>query len=498
MSASGLRGFSWVFSWGAALLLLLGSAAGAANAIAEPKDASYIDASVRVDGLILDWSFVDIEGDGAKELGLAVRTPRGKRELRFHRMTKTSVEPEPFRTIPILKDIIAWTVADVRPGLEGAELVLLTRQGAWSFDPRQSGYKGNIQKLCETQLLYDVPSPRELPYWPYVLEWGDGDALLLPQRGGFRIFGPRPGPLVAGGDDVLPWKALATFQGTADRAPIDPEDDKRRAADAKREGERREVRFSATVGDDLRPFMGTGSGGSIVDDSFRIQAPALVDLDGDGRRDMLLLDGDRLKVYMATAAGIPSKPSRIEALPEYLVRDDSRAALRLAEINGDGRIDLLGIWSEDVYGFKNADWRIFAMLSTPERLLPEKPDQLLRFKAAEIRATVTDVDGDGRPDLSIRSFELPSILESVTGLEFKYSQLLFLGTKRGRFDRRPALKQERTFDEEGVASVLANRELKLDCSGDGVADLVEVNLAGELGVRRLRKKSSFLGGDSWA
>lgn len=492
---------AWTRSLVPALFAVLGTPALAVDSDASvseasSNDASFIDASVRVDGILLDWTFVDIEGDGAKELGLSVRTPRGERELRFHRMTAQSIDPEPFRTIPILKDIIAWTIADVRPKLEGNELVLLTRQGAWSFDPRQTGYKGNIEKLCETSLLYDVPSPRELPYWSYVLEAEDGsDLLLLPQRGGFRIFGPRPEGTSDG--DELPWRALATFQGSSDKAPNDPEDQARRTAEAKREGRRREVRLSATVGDTLQPFLGTGSTQSLVDDNFRIQAPALVDINGDGRRDMLLLDGDRLKVHLAGAGGIPREPSRTEVVPDFLTRDDTRAALRLVDINGDGRVDLLGIWSEDVDGFENAEWRIYVMLSRKDAMLPERPDQVLRFTAAELRATVTDVDGDGKPDLAIRSFELPTMLETVTGLEFKYSHIMYLGEKSGTFSRRPALKQSQTFDEESVSAVLANRVLKMDCSGDGVADLVEVNLAGELGVRRLRKESSFFGGDAW-
>ena len=480
-----------------ALLSVPAAAEPAAPTAARGKGASYIDASVRIDGLLLDWSFVDIEADGAKELIVAVRTLRGTRELQLHRTTAKSIEPKPYRVIPILKDIIAWTIADVRLDLEGNELVLLTRQGAWSFDPRQTGYKGNIQKLCETNLLYDVPSPRELPYWSYVLDGGNGsDMLLLPQRGGFRIFGPAPNA-PAPKEGTLPWRALSTFQGSADVAVNDPEDQTRRAADAKREGQQREARLSVTIGDGLRPFLGTADSASLLDDRFSIQAPALVDINGDKRRDMLVLDGDVLKVHLAGAAGIPREPSRVEKLPDYLTHNKERAALRLVDINGDGRVDILGIWSEDVDGFENSEWRIYAMLSKPDRLLPDKPNQVLRFTAAELRTTVTDVDGDGRPDLAVRSFELPSMLETVTGLEFKYSQLLYLGEKKGTFSRRPALKQERTFDEESVSEVLANRVLSMDCSGDGVADLVEVNLAGELGVRRLRKESSFFSGDSW-
>lgn len=458
-------------------------------------DASYVDASVRVDGTLLDWVFVDVDEDGADELALSVRTPRGEREVHLHRVRPAAVDPEPYATIPMLDDIVAWTFADVRADLGGKELVLLTRSGAWSFDPRREVYRGNIQRLCDVPLLYDVPSPRSLPYWLYVLDGPKpgGDRLLLPSRGGFAAYGPDP--RAADGD--LPWTALHHYRRTSGWVPPDPSDAARRAREAEREQDKREVRLSATVGDRLAPFLSTGPSSSLVEDDFRIQAPALVDVNGDRRRDMLLLDGDRMNVYLAGPDGIPERPSRVEPLPDYLEHDGRRAALRIVDVDGDGDQDVLGIWSEDVDGFENAQWRVYVMRSQPDRLLPPEPDQVLRFEAAELRAAVTDVDGDGRPDLAIRSFELPSVVQTVTGLEFTYVHLIYLGTKRGVFERKPALKQESVFDEESVRTVLANRELVMDCSGDGIADLVEVNLAGELGVRRVQKESSFFGGTTW-
>lgn len=460
-----------------------------------PGDASYIDASIRIDGLLLDWAFVDVDGDGKDELVLSARTPRGDRELHLHRMSRKKIDPEPYQTIPMLTDIVAWTFADVRPELAGRELVLLTRQGAWSFDPRKSGYKRNISKLCELALLYDVPSPRALPYWHYVIDGpgAGGDQLMLPERSGFSVYGPRKDQA----KDELPWAAVTSYRRTSGWTPPDPNDQARRKREAEREGDKRQARFSVTVGDSLRPFLGDGASGSLIQDEFRIQAPAIVDVNGDGLRDMLLVDGKRMNVYIAGPGGIPQRPTRVEDLPGYLEKDDQRAALRLVDVDGDGDQDVLGIWSEDVDGFKNAQWRIYVMRAEPDRLLPEKPTQVLRFEAAELRVVVTDVDGDGRPDLAVRRFELPSMIDTVTGLEFKYGQLIYLGTKNGAFERKPTLRKETTFDEDSVQEVLANRVLSMDCSGDGIADLVEVNLKGELGVRRVTKDSSFFGGSSW-
>ncbi|MDG1491753.1 MAG: VCBS repeat-containing protein [Planctomycetota bacterium] len=475
------------------LATLMGAAA---SAVAGGGDASFIDASVRVEGTVLDWRFVDVERDGQVELALSLRTPTGSRELQLFRCSAQAIEPEPYRKIPVLKDIVSWTFADVRPALEGCELVLLTRQGAWSFDPRRTSYKGNIERLAEVKLMFDFPTTAQLPYWDYVVQSGERqpDHLLLPRRDGFEVIAPAGDQA---DEKALPYRSIADFPAQRSTAATDPEDGGQRADKARARNKEREVRFEVTVGDRFQPFLGEGVGNALVDDTTSLQAPAIVDLNGDGREDLLLVGEDELRVHLSGPGGIPARPTRVEAIPEYLRSGSRSAALRLVDVDGDERLDLVGLWRAESGELENGQWRIYVMRSTPNALLPDKPSQVLRFEGAELRATVADVDGDGRPDLALRRFEMPSMIETVTGLEFKYSYLLYLGTKRGLFDRRPALKSERTFDENSIREIIANRDLSMDCSGDGVADLVEVDLKGRLGVRRLRKTSSLFGGDSW-
>ena len=125
-----------------AAALLMTAALGPAG------DTSYVDASVRVDGTLLDWTFVDVDEDGRDELALSARNPRGDRELHLHRVRGTcgagalrhDPRPRRHRRVDLRR----------RPGRpRGKKLVLLTRQGAWSFDPRRTGYRGNIARLCE-------------------------------------------------------------------------------------------------------------------------------------------------------------------------------------------------------------------------------------------------------------------------------------------------------------------------------------------------------------
>ena len=149
-------------------------------------------------------------------------------------------------------------------------------------------------------------------------------------------------------------------------------------------------------------------------------------------------------------------------------------------------------------GLANEEISIFVLVNDGERLLPPEPRQVLRFEAAELRVEVTDVDGDGLPDLALRKFEMPGLIDAMTGLEFTLTYLIFLGESGERpFGRKPVLKQSQTFDETTLQDAIKNRELTMDCDGDGIADLVEVDFDGNITIRRLAHDESFFGGGAW-
>ena len=128
------------------------------------------------------------------------------------------------------------------------------------------------------------PEPPALPYWLYVLDGAAPgcDRLQRPERGGLRPSGrTRSGAGISG----PPERGTAAAGWT----PPDPNDNSRRRRGPTR-GEERRARFAHVGGHRALPRR--RSVFSVVDDDHRIQAPALVDVNGDGTRDMLLLDGD--------------------------------------------------------------------------------------------------------------------------------------------------------------------------------------------------------------
>ncbi len=459
-------------------------------------DVHYVDASLELEDDILAWSLVDVDADGVDELCLAVHTATG-REVRVHDIEAQRITAEPRFTVSVLDDVLAFTFADVRDD-PGRELVFLTRTGAWSYSPVIEGLRGNIARLVTRELLYDVPNPKALPFWDYVLPslpGGEFERLLLPERRGFSVWVPGAEATGDAEDQPLPYVQAGFYSERVGGFRPDREDG--RPPETEEDGPLFEV-DGAIDAEVLLSEDGTSS--NLLANGRSFAAPAVLDLDGDGIFDMLRRKGTKLHVYLGTAVGLPAEPTRIEKFPDYLRRDDEELELRLIDVDRDGDVDLMARWSAESDGLENSKVTLQLLENDGERMLPEQPTQLLRFEAAVLRANVADVDGDGALDLVVRKFEMPGLMDAVTGLEFKATHLLFPGVvgDKPQFTRRAALKQTEIYDEETFLGAVANRSLKLDCDGDGIADLVEIDVHGRVAIRRLAKRTSRMRGSTWS
>jgi hypothetical protein len=481
----------------AGLGLFVPGAAGVEDAAGE---VTYVEISLEPEGELLGSHFVDVDVDGREEVVLAVLSPAGSRELQLFRIGARGVSPEPYRVVPVLADAIAYGFADVRAEA-GRELFFLTRGGAWSLSLEREGFRGNVARLAEMELVYDVSDPEDLQVWEYVLTGEGGDRVLLPGRNGYTVWGPGNG---ADGDATT-YVPLVEIEPPAEARE---RSDDRRGRQGRRD--REEVTFgpggmrlSRTTAAELPPpFIEEASGDTRVflSSASTYRAPALLDVDGDGTLDLVTLGGAGLAVRLG---GVGAAPDRVEPLPDYLPPED--LVLEFVDLDGDGDPDLIARVQEEEEELGNTEKTLFLLLNDGARLLPREPDQVLRFEAAELRVEVADIDGDGRPDLGLRKFEMPSLLGTVTGVEFTLTYLLYTGTGgpggtggRRPVERKPTLKQERKFDETTIQDAIKNRVWRLDCDGDGLADLVEIDLEGRITIRRLVHSSSFFGGDSWS
>jgi hypothetical protein len=452
-----------------------------------PADVTHVDAGLTVDGEVLDVGVDDVDGRPGPELSVALYDrAAGRRELLvFGLSAQGGRTPEPVLTIPIKSDVLAWCWAEVRPE-PGKELVLLTRSGAWAYAPGGDGYR-DILRIVSSDLLYDVADPNELPRWPYVLPGERQDALLLPDPEGYTIWRP-------GGEGGAYLRSehydedLSESRGNRDGG----------VGVVVASGE---IRFSADMGDHLavgsRPEMPEAH---LVRAEAQLDAPAMLDVDGDGRLDLMRWKGGSLQLFMADAQGLPTEPTREESWAPAMSEGGNLNAL-FTDLDGDGDLDVLARMKGDKEEQfeSNRDMTLFVLINDGERLLPEKPLQLFKFEAAALEAQVTDVDGDGVTDLVVKKLLGPSLLAltSPEGLKVTRSVLVFFGEGGGRFEKRPSLEYEDTYDAASLGSAISSRMLSLDLDGDGQADLVDTDLRGNTVVHRTRLESSFFGGDTW-
>jgi hypothetical protein len=496
---------------------LLALAACLSAPVAAAGDVSFVEQRVAVDGLLLDSRFVDMDGDGREDLVLSVRAQRpglgARRELRIHPgLPDGTVAPEATLVLPVPDDVIVYGCADVRPE-PGRELILMTRSGAHSFSPLAPGLREGVRRLANTELLFQVPSTRHLPGWTYVIERrGAPDLLLLPDAAHVALWGPRP----ATGSDPAQAQADADADaGSATPAPADDAGDYVRLADygarhaatefsAKSPSAVRasagKLRVTIDTGSDKDLFLGEAptAYAAMLQAESRYTAPALADVDGDGRKDLLIYESRKLRVHLSGPDGPASEPTRVEPLPAYLDRPGDDLILNLRDLDGDGDVDIYARLSPDQDNLDHVVFSYFIMINDGRRLFPEEPQQLLRFEGSGTDSAVLDVDNNGRPDLVITKYELPQLEDLVSGFRLRRSAYVYFAGDGQPFERKPGLRDEQSFSIESLQDALVNRHIAGDLSDDGIADLVEMDISGHVAVRRIAHESTLFGGGKWS
>ncbi len=279
----------------------------------------------------------------------------------------------------------------------------------------------------ETVAWYEARAPEELPWFPSVASGGIGP--LPPLRGHQYRPSPQSPPTPA----VASVEIVRLFDDEPASILIC------------------EMRHGAVM---LQRINDTGRPFSLL---ARVPHPAharVVDLDGDGLRDLVISDlgsfdpADHHRGRVIWARQVSGKRFEVSVLLEGVGRVSEVDA---GDLDGDGDLDL----AVAIFG-----WRTTGNVTVLENVgapgTPRFQPRLVDVRPGAVQARITDLDGDSRPDLAVL---FAQHFETVVGL-----------VNRGGLSFRPVTIGPPRHPNWGYS----NMEV-VDLDGDGDQDLLVVN-----------------------
>ena len=434
------------------------------------------------EGMKSTWT-ARLDGDELEDLAVGGVKPDGARELAIHFQRPDGKFPgEPDRRIVLKPDIVAFSFADVRPE-PGEEILFFTATSCFSFSTASAEFSGNAKKLFNFDLLCDLPDPGELVEVKATRPAGGGNPLLvLPGPEGYGLFELVPGQEAAALRGNLSGDpALGSAGGAAGGGPAARNRGGRRLSILVGRDHQHDP-FEGLVIDEPPPGAASDGSDTLLDVKRWLPAPALLDADGDGRPDVFHIErepgGRFLLVYLRDGEGGLGAPRRSGPFP-------GDGPLILADLDGDRAVDLI---AGDPEGADHQVYRLFK--SRGGSFDAAKPDQVMKFSGYGVKAGVIDLDGDGRPELVVSSYEV-SVTEAVTGGRIRRGLFIHRRDPERVFETRPALKHEETFGARDVKGIALRIDLGADLLGRKLHDALLVDREGVLAAHHLGADLAF-------
>jgi len=421
----------------------------------------------------------DVNRDGLQDLVILIsgpeKPPRRRVAIHLRSADRPTVPTVPTRTVNLTADVSAFTLMDLGHP-DGKQVLLLTRSGAWVRSGDTDG-RVRARQLMAGQFLWQLPYTNGAAIrCPHVVTDVDGDGLddlVLPEDGAWRI-----------GIQSRDESGNARFESVSRIVVPSDAQDLRSRGDLRMEGlARRNAMFSRMRGEHEE-----SDGAPLLAVSESVPAPQFADWDGDGTLDILAATPESLHVWRRPPDGsFPDQPTHTFPSPVAVDRErqmDISYSAHVTDLNGDGRADCVYIAgnrrSDDVrtqvllyvQGSKGRG----AAATTPAAPLfgPRGvPVQLLQFAGFAGFPQLEDINGDGRPDLSLVTFR-PDLIDTMrarTARSIDLGWSIFLN-KGGSFARRADVQSEVALSVTGLkgADSLAVTRLFPDINGDGLAE----------------------------
>lgn len=426
----------------------------------------------------------DMDGDGRHDLIVPQWSADAGRELLIYLQDASGrYPPEPSRHVEIKPEIIAIAMADLRPE-PGKELLLFSGSGVFSLSSAIPSYTDNLKPLFDWELIASVPDRRRVLYFPPPQDMdGDGHVdLLLPGRDGYGYFRG------SANEQFSLVHAFSTVNEELDpsEVPLGGARLDTSIAINEREGIVLNVRaLGTTAFEDFLTTWQQSEQTNLLEARHWLPAALYADMNGDNAQDIVFMNiGNDLYGQVNILA--QNAEGGFANMPDWRGPIDTRGDIRLLDVNGDGMLDLLRILDN------SSEWDVQFFLNKGGEFALGQPDQVMRFSGYDLTLSVTDIAGDGRPQLSITYYTIP-VIGAVRNASIVRSQLLYArSTAPGEiFTTRPNFKLDESFSAAAVRGLSSQIHLQTDLDGDGRKDAIALSPEGAIAARAISSSLQF-------
>lgn len=432
----------------------------------------------------------DMDGDGRLDLIVPHWSQDAGRELLIYLQESGGrFPPEPSRHVEIKPEIVAIALADLRPE-PGRELLLFSGTGVFSLSSAIPSYTDNLKPLFDWPLVASVPDRRRVLYFASLPDMnGDGFVdLLLPGREGYGYF--RGGA----NEQFTLVHAFNTVNEELDpsEVPLGSARLDTSLAINEREGIVLNVRARATTAfEDFLSSWQDSEQTMLLEARHWLPSAIYANMNGDSAQDIVFMNigndlyGQVNILEQGSDGGFP-------ATPTWRGPIDTRGDIRLLDVNGDGRLDLLRILDS------SNEWTVQFFLNKGSAFTLDQPDQVMRFSGYDLTLSVTDIAGDGRPQLSVSYYTIP-VVNAVRNASIVRSQLLYASSNAPGevFTTRPDYKLDENFSADAVRGLSSQIHLQTDLDGDGRRDAIAVSPEGTVTARAINSSLQFADTPFW-
>lgn len=425
------------------------------------------------------WA-ADMNGDGLQDILITTWSESKGRELLIYLQdTNGKFTGEPWRRIEIKKDIVAFSLADMRPD-PGNELLLFTGSAVYSLSCAKEGYANNLKKLLAWELIKSVPDKKKFEFMDVAKDLNnDGFIdLLLPGHDQYALFRGEAKEIFSS-PLILP-EAKVNIN------------------------KRRRDQNSFTLG-----TGGVSSGGPDVyanlivnklqpEPADKIIYPPILNyahwipgvttgrFNKDGLDDFVYLDDTEIEKKNTKRLNLiyQSGTDEFPSVPDYQTEITINDSIKIMEVNGDNLLDII---TTKMQGLNTT---IYIFINREGSFNFDKPDHVTKLSGILSDYDAIDFNMDKIPEFVLNTYSASPVKAVATG-SVERMLFIFAGMKPGEgiplFDRKPAFTYKENFTANNFKSLTGDRSFAGDVDGDGVNDVISVDNNGALTANRINK-----------